>query len=71
MRRYCMRKDTQTGARHTLAEALLPEDLEKHVQLQRARLDTYAKLREEVVLYAEARGYAATKPGGVAKPKDT
>eukprot|EP00971_Amphidinium_carterae_P043751 861203-Amphidinium_carterae.1 len=26
-------------------------------------------LREEVVLDAEARGYTATKPGGVAKPK--
>eukprot|EP00971_Amphidinium_carterae_P110177 2182470-Amphidinium_carterae.1 len=50
-------------------EALLPEDLEKHVQLQRSRLDTYAKLREEVVLYAEARGFTATKPGGVAKPR--
>eukprot|EP00971_Amphidinium_carterae_P325152 6455272-Amphidinium_carterae.1 len=57
MRRYCMRKDTQTGQRHTLAEdirmasleALLPDDLEKHVQLQRSRLDTYQKLREEVV----------------------
>eukprot|EP00971_Amphidinium_carterae_P033414 658064-Amphidinium_carterae.1 len=79
MRRYCMRKDTQTGARHTLAEdirmasleALLPEDLVKHVQLQRARLDTYAKLREEVVLYAEARGFTGAKPGGVAKPKGT
>ena len=78
MRRYCQRKDTHTGNRHTLAEdirmaaleALLPEELEKHCQLQRARLDTYDKLREEVVLYAEARGYTAPKGGQVARPRD-
>eukprot|EP00971_Amphidinium_carterae_P332057 6465990-Amphidinium_carterae.1 len=65
MRRYCMRKESSTGNRHSLAEdikmaaleSLLPEELEKHCQLNRARLDSYEKLREEVVLYAEARGY--------------
>ena len=40
-------------------EALLPEELERHCQFQRSRLDTYQKLREEVVLYAEGRGYVA------------
>eukprot|EP00971_Amphidinium_carterae_P133980 2654880-Amphidinium_carterae.1 len=49
-------------------EALLPEDLEKHVQLQRARLDTYAKLREEVVLYAEARGFTGALRNQAALP---
>ena len=67
MRRYTQRRDARNGQRHTLAEdirmaaleALLPEELERHCQLQRSRLDTYQKLREEVVLYAEARGYVA------------
>ena len=67
MRRYTQRRDARNGQRHTLAEdirmaaleALLPKELERHCQLQRSRLDTYQKLREEVVLYAEARGYVA------------
>eukprot|EP00971_Amphidinium_carterae_P057137 1129740-Amphidinium_carterae.2 len=47
-------------------EALLPEDLEKHVQLQRSRLDTYQKLREEVVgllSYMLKRGIHSHKAG--------
>ena len=68
MRRYTQRRDARNGQRHTLAEdirmaaleALLPEELERHCQLQRSRLDTYQKLREEVVLYAEATGYVAS-----------
>ena len=48
-------------------EALLPEELEQHCQLQQARSDTYQKWREEVVLYAEARGYVAPKLGQVSK----
>ncbi|CAK0892249.1 unnamed protein product, partial [Prorocentrum cordatum] len=79
MRRYALRRDARTGERHHLAEgirmaaleALLPEDLEKHCQLQRARLDTYAKLREEVILYAEARGYVAPKLGQVGRPQES
>ena len=67
MGRYTQRRDARNGQRHTLAEdirmaaleALLPKELERHCQLQRSRLDTYQKLREEVVLYAEARGYVA------------
>ena len=51
-------------------EALLPEELERHCQLQRSRLDTYQKLREEVVLYAEARGYVAPKLGQVSKARE-
>ena len=78
MGRYAQRRDALTGQRHTLAEdirtaaleALLPEELEKHCQLQRSRLDTYAKLREQAVLYAEARGYVAPKLGQVGKPRD-
>ena len=62
MRHYTQRRDARNGQRHTLAEdirmvaleALLPEELERHCQLQRSRLDTYQKLREEVVLYSEA-----------------
>ena len=65
MRRYTQRRDARNGQRHTLEEdirmaameALLPTELERHCQLQRSRLDTYQKLREEVVLHAEARGY--------------
>ena len=48
-------------------EALPPEELERHCQLQQARSDTYQKWREEVVLYAEARGYVAPKLGQVSK----
>ena len=51
-------------------EALLPEELERHCQLQRSRLDTYQKQREEVVLCAEARGYVAPKLGQVAKARE-
>ena len=77
-RRYTQRRDARNGQRHTLAEdirmaaleALLPEELERHRQFQRSRLDTYQKLREEVVLYAEARGYAAPKLGQVSKARE-
>ena len=78
MRRYTQRRDARNGQRHTLAgdirmaalEALLPEELERHCQLQRSRLDTYQKLREEVVLNAEARGYVAPKLGQVSKARE-
>ena len=78
MRRYTQRRDARDGQRHTLAEdirmaaleALLPEELERHCQLQRSRLDTYQKLREEVVLYAEARRYVAPKLGQVSKARE-
>ena len=59
VRRYCGRRDAQENV-HTLAEdirmssleALLPDDLEKHVQLNRARL-SYGVLREEIKTYCE------------------
>ena len=71
MIRYTQRRDAWNGQRHALAEdvrmaaleALLPEELERHCQLQWSRLDTYQKLREEVVSHAEARGYVAPKLG--------
>ena len=52
MRRYTQRRDARNGQRRTLAEdirmaaleALPPEELERHCQLQRSRLDTYQKL---------------------------
>ena len=64
--RYCGRRDAQ-GNVHTLAEdirmssleALLPNDLEKHVQLNRSRLNSYGVLREETKTYCECRGPAA------------
>ena len=60
VRRYRSRRDAQ-GTAHTLAEdirmssleALLPDDLEKHVQLNRARLYSYGVLREEIKTYCE------------------
>ena len=66
VRRYCGRKDAQGNA-HSLAEdirmssleALLPDDLEKHVQLNRAGLNSYGVLREEIKTYCEWRGHAA------------
>ena len=78
MRRYTQGRDARNGQRHTLAEdirlaaleALLPEGLERHCQLQRSRLDTYQKLSVAVVLCAEARGYVAPKLGHVAKAQE-
>ena len=59
VRRYCSRRDAQGNA-HNLAEdirmssheALLPDDLEKHVQLNRARLNWYGVLSEEIKTYS-------------------
>ena len=78
MRRYTQRRDARNGQRYTLAEdirmaaleARLPEELERHCQLQRSRLDTCQKLREEVVLHAEARGYVAPKLGQESKTRE-
>ena len=65
VRRYCSRRDAQGNA-HNLAEdirissleALLPDDLEKHVQLNRARLTSYGVLRDEIKTSCECRGHA-------------
>ena len=70
VRRYCCRRDAQGNA-HTLAEyirmssleALLPDDLEKHVQMNRARLNSYNLLREEVKTYCDYRGHASVSTG--------
>ena len=74
MRRYTQRRDAWSGQRldtRTAAlEALLPEELERHCQLQRSRLDTYQNLREEVVLCEQARGYVAPKLGHVSKARE-
>ena len=41
-------------------DAVLPDDLEKHVQLNRARLNSYGVWREEIETYnCECRGHAA------------
>ena len=50
-------------------EALLPEELERHCQLQRSRLNAHQKLRE-VVQNAEARGKVAPKLGQVSKARE-
>ena len=39
-------------------KSLLPDDLEKHVQLNRARLTSYGVSREEIKTYCECRGVA-------------
>ena len=65
VRRYSSRRDAQANA-HNLAEDirmssledLLPDDLEKYVQLNRARLTSYGVLREEIKTYCECRGHA-------------
>ena len=78
VRRHCGRRDAQGNVR-TLAEdtrtssleALLPDDLEKHVQLMRARLNSYGVLREEIKTYCEGRGHANarnTKQKGPSHP---
>ena len=53
-------------------EALLPDDLKKHVQLNRARLNSYGVLREEIKTYCECRGHANarnTKQKGPSHPR--
>ena len=78
VRRYCSRRDAQGNA-HSLAEdirmssleSLLPDGLEKHVQLNRARLASYGVLREEIKTYCECRGHANarnTKQKGSSHP---
>ena len=65
VRRYSSRRHARGNA-HNLAEdirmssllAVLPDDLEKHVQLNRARLTSYGVLREEIKTYCECRGHA-------------
>ena len=65
VRRYSSRRDAQGNA-HTLAEGIrmssleasLPDDLEKHVQLNGARLISYGVLRREIKTYCEFRGHA-------------
>ena len=75
VRRYSSRRDAQGNA-HSLAEdirmssleALLPDDLEKHVQLNRARLTSYGVLREEIKTYCECRGHANARRKGSSHP---
>ena len=58
VRRYCGRRDAQRNV-HSIAEdtrmsyleALLPDDLEKLVQLNRMRLTSYGVMREEIKTY--------------------
>ena len=66
VRRHSSRRDAQGNA-HSLAEdirmssleALLPDDLEKHVQLNCARLTSYGVLREEIKnILCKCRGHA-------------
>ena len=66
VRRYFSRRDAQRNAlnlaediRMSSLEALLPDDLEKHVQLNRAKLTLYGVLRGKIKTYCECRGHAA------------
>ena len=75
VRRYSSRRYAQGNA-HSLAEdsrtssleALLPDDLEKHVQLNRARLTSYGVLREEIKTYCDCRGHANARRRGSSHP---
>ena len=61
VRRYSSQRNAHTLAediRMSSLEALLPDVLEKHVQLNRARLTSYGVLREEIKTYCECRGHA-------------
>ena len=51
---YYVAEDT----RMSFLEALLTDDLKKHVQLNRARLTSYGVLGEEIKTYCECRGHA-------------
>ena len=73
VRRFYGRRDAQ-GNVHTIAEdsrmssleALLSDDLEKYVQLNRMRLTSFGVLREEIKTYCVCRGHANARN---AKPK--
>ena len=78
VRRHSSRRDAQ-GNPHSLAEdirmssleASLPDDLEKHVQLNRARLTSYGVLSEEIKTYCECKCQANarnTKQKGSSHP---
>ena len=81
MRRYECRRSA-SGERFKLSEdirmasleALLPEELERHVQLNRARLGSYTDLRAEVVMFAETRsgggGGRFSKPSAARRAPD-
>ena len=64
--RRCSSRRGAQGNAHNLAEdirmssleALLPDDLEKHVQLNRAKMTSYGVLREEIKTYCGCRGHA-------------
>ena len=65
VRLYSSRRDDQGNAksfaediRKSSLEALLPDDLEKRVQLNRARVTSCGGLREEIKTYCECRGHA-------------
>eukprot|EP00959_Pyramimonas_sp_CCMP1952_P065822 1374216-Pyramimonas_sp.AAC.1 len=47
-------------------EAMLPDELERHVQMNKNRITSYALMREEVTTYAESRAGVMTK--AAAKP---
>ena len=75
VRRCCGRRDAQ-GNVHSLAEdirmisleALLPYGLEKHVQLNRARLTSYGVLREEIKTYCGSHAARNAKQKGSSHP---
>ena len=51
-------------------ESLLPQDLERHCQMNAARLTSYLLLCEEIVRYCETRGVIHDKPGKGRKQED-
>ena len=70
MRRYTQRRDARNGHRHTLAEdirmaaleALHPEELERHCQLQRSTVGRVPEVERSCSLRRRKR-YVAPKPG--------
>ena len=79
MRRYTQRRDARSGQRRTLAEDIrmvawrhfFPKNLSDTAGSNgRGWKRTYQTLREEVVLYADARGYVPPKLGQVAKARE-
>jgi len=78
MRRYTSRRTADGNLavlnediKMTCLESLLPDHLEQHVQLNRARLSNYSLLRSEIMLYAEAKQTAlAGAMPKVSKPLD-
>ena len=63
-------QDLADAQKITILLSMLPESLEDHMELNIARLDTYAKARAEVISYTEQKAAKADADSGGAAPME-